>query len=71
MRRKDAEHKVEQINAKFPGFVPEVFSPKGGGQPPYLVALGGRTTRAQAQTLQREALSKGMPRGTYIQNFSN
>jgi hypothetical protein len=71
MRRKDAEHKVEQISAKFPGFVPEVFSPKGSGQAPYLVALGGRTTRAQAQTLQREALAKGMPRGTYIQNFSN
>ncbi|MGO9262591.1 MAG: hypothetical protein ACLQU1_40865 [Bryobacteraceae bacterium] len=71
MRRKDADHKVEQINAKFPGFVPEVFSPKGGGQPPYLVALGGRMTRVRAQTLQRQALAKGLPQGTYVQNFSN
>jgi hypothetical protein len=71
MRRKDADHRVEQINAKFPGFVPEVFSPKGGRQPPYLVALGGRMTRVRAQTLQRQALAKGLPQGTYVQNFSN
>lgn len=70
-RRKDAESKVTQINAKYPGFVPEVFSPKGGGQPPYLVALGGRMTRTQARQLRSQALSKGMPSGTYVQNFSN
>jgi hypothetical protein len=70
-KRKDADHKVAQINAKFPGFVPEVFSPRGAGQAPYLVALGGRMTRAQAQSLQRDARAKGMPPGTYIQNFKN
>ncbi|HTX39946.1 MAG TPA: hypothetical protein VME43_33235 [Bryobacteraceae bacterium] len=71
MHRKDADHKVAQINARYPGFVPEVFSPKGSGQPPYLVALGGRMTRAQARILQRQALAKGMPHGTYVQNFTN
>ncbi len=71
MHRKDADHKVAQINARYPGFVPEVFSPKGGGQAPYLVALGGRMTRDQARILQRQALAKGMPHGTYVQNFTN
>lgn len=71
MRRQDAEHKVAQIGARFPGFIPEVFSPNGGGRPPYLVALGGRMTRGQARTLQRQAREKGMPSGTYIQNFNN
>jgi hypothetical protein len=71
MHRKDADHKVAQINARFPGFLPEVFSPKGSDKPPYLVALGGRMTRAQARSLQREALAKGMPHGTYVQNFTN
>jgi hypothetical protein len=65
-RRKDADHKVAQINSKFPGFVPEVISPKSGW---YLVTLGGRMTRAQARVLQRQAVSKGMPSGTYIQNY--
>ena len=68
-KRKDADHKAAQISRKFPGFVPEVFSPNGAGRPPYLVALGGRMTRAQAKSLQREVLAKGMPAGTYIQNF--
>lgn len=71
MRRKDADHKVAQINEKWPGFVAEVFSPSGGDKPPYLVSLGGRMTRAQAQTLQRQALADGLPRGTYAQNFKN
>jgi hypothetical protein len=71
MRRKDADHKAAQIGARFPGFAPEVFAPKGGGRPPYLVSLGGRMTRAQARTLQRQALAKGMPQGTYLQNFTN
>jgi len=71
LRRKEADHQVAQINAKLPGFVPEVLSPKGGGQPPYLVALGGRMTRSQAQTLRRQALAKGLPHGTYLRKFSN
>ncbi len=67
-RRKDADHKMAQISSKFPGFVPEVISPKTGW---YLVTLGGRMTRTQARTLQHQALSKGMPSGTYVQNFNN
>jgi len=70
-RRKDADHKVAQINAKFPGFVPEVFTPNGSGSPPYLVALGGRMTRNQARSLRSQVLAKGLPSGTYVQNFKN
>jgi len=68
-QRKDADHKVAQIRARFPGFDPEVFSPNGGNQPPYLVSLRGRMTRSQAQMLQRQALGKGLPPDTYFQNF--
>jgi hypothetical protein len=34
------------------------------------VALGGRMTLAQAERLQKEARSKGLPRDTFVRNFS-
>jgi hypothetical protein len=70
-RLRDAEHKAETINRKIPGLQAEVFAPKGKNQPPYMVALGGRMTRDEAAALQRRARSKGLPRDTFIRNYSD
>jgi hypothetical protein len=55
--------------AKHPGFSPEVFSPKGSGAP-YLVILGGQLSHDQAIKVRQRARAAGMPRDTYIQNFT-
>lgn len=65
-----AEKKARSINEKNPRWRAEVFAPRGD-RTPFYVALGGRLTRAEAERLQREALSKGMPRDTFVRNFSN
>jgi hypothetical protein len=65
-----AEKKAQSIHAKWPGVEAEVFAPNGSGRPPYLVALGGRMTRDEAVRLLKIARGKGMPRDTYIQNYS-
>jgi serine/threonine protein kinase len=66
----DAEHKVDQISAKHPELNPEVFSPTGAGSP-YLVVLGGLMSREEATRLRRRARLAGMPRDSYVQNYSH
>lgn len=65
-----AEKKAHTINRRFPHFKAEVFTvqPRRG---PYLVALGGRMTHDEAVSLQRAARSKGLPRDTFIRNYSH
>ncbi len=69
--RDHAEHKVETINKMKLGFHAAVFAPRGTNQPPYFVSLGGRMSRDEAVDLQRKAKSKGLPRDTFIRNFSD
>lgn len=71
LRMKDAENKAKSINQKTPGLKAEVYTPKGRNQPPFLVALGGRMTRADAAGLQRKAISRGLPRDTFIRNYND
>ena len=68
---RDAEKKALAINQKWPGFNAEVFAPKGTRNPPYLVALGGRMNRLEAARLLQKARSRGLPRDTFILNFSD
>jgi hypothetical protein len=68
---RDADHKVRRINEKWPAFRAEVFTPKGRRQGPYYVALGGRMARLDAERLQRTARAAGLPRDTFVRNFSN
>jgi eukaryotic-like serine/threonine-protein kinase len=67
--RAAAEKKVEQLNEYHPGLNANVFSPKDKGGY-YLVSLGGRMTREEAERLQRTARGKGLPRDLYVQNYS-
>jgi hypothetical protein len=69
-RYRDAQTKAERINQKLPGLHAAVFTPRGKERPPYFVALGGRMTRAEAVNLQRVAMAKGMPRDTFVRNYS-
>ena len=59
------------INRKWPAFEAEVFTPKGRNQPPYLVALGGRMDRLEAARVLQKARSRGLPRDTFMLNFSD
>ncbi|MDQ2775564.1 MAG: hypothetical protein M3Y57_11710 [Acidobacteriota bacterium] len=68
-RESDAQKRVDWINGKYPSFHPEVFSPSGHGRP-YLVVLGGRMTRDEANRLRQKARSSGLPHDSYIQNYS-
>jgi hypothetical protein len=64
-----AVQKANQINEKWPDMRAVVFAPKQlRGY--YLVALGDRMTREDAAQLQRKARGMGLPRDTYIQNYS-
>jgi hypothetical protein len=65
-----AEAKVRRVNQRWPGFHAEVFAPKGRGRGPYMVALGGRMTRAEAARVQQSARRNGLPRDTFIRNYS-
>jgi cell division septation protein DedD len=65
----DAARQAQALNAKHPGFDPEVFSPDSKG--PYLIVLGGPMTRDEANRLRQKARSVGFPHDAYIQNFSH
>lgn len=65
-----AEHKAQTINSKYPDMKAEVFSPKGDGAP-YLVTLGGPMERDAAFQFRNRAVSQGLPRDTYAQNYSH
>lgn len=67
--REAAEKKVAQVNRRWPTLNASVFVPKDKGGY-YLVALGGRMKREDAARLQRKARSLGLPRDTYVQNYS-
>jgi hypothetical protein len=70
-RFQDAAHKVATINQRHPDFHAEVFTPNGHTHGPFLVALGGRVTRAEAERLERRAKSQGLPRDTFARNYAN
>jgi hypothetical protein len=64
-----AAKKVQRINKDHPGINAAVFSPSGKSGY-YLVSLGGRMTREEAERLRRSARGKGLPRDLYVQNYS-
>jgi hypothetical protein len=66
--RAAAEKKARSLNEKRAAWRAEVFAPKGD-RAPYYVSLGGRMTLPQAERLQREARTKGLPRDTFVRNF--
>jgi hypothetical protein len=68
--RTNAEKKAKALNEKRAGWRAEVFAPKGD-RAPYFVSLGGRMTLTEAEKVQREARAKGLPRDTFVRNFSN
>jgi len=68
---RDAKKKALAINKRWPGMNAEVFAPKGVDHPPYLVALGGRMSRIEAARVLQKARSRGLPRDTFILNFSD
>jgi eukaryotic-like serine/threonine-protein kinase len=67
--RDAAAKKVTQVNRRWPSMNASVFVPKDNSGY-YLVALGGRMKREDAARLQRKARSLGLPRDTYLQNYS-
>jgi hypothetical protein len=69
--RGQAEKKARTVNRKWPGFQAGVFTPRGTNDPPFLVALGGAMDRDRAAALQKKARAKGLPRDTFIRNYSN
>ncbi len=69
-RKQDAERKAQSINERWPNFDAEVITPSGSNNAPYLVALGGRMTRPDALRLRQQARRQGLPRDTFVQNYS-
>jgi eukaryotic-like serine/threonine-protein kinase len=69
--REHAEHKISTINKLDPGLHASLFAPRGPNQPPFFVALGGRMSRSDAVALQKKARSMGLPRDTFVRNFSD
>jgi hypothetical protein len=67
--RDAAAKKAQQLNEYHPGIHAAVFVPKDNGGY-YLVSLGGRMTREEAERLQRSAQGRGLPRDLYVQNYS-
>jgi hypothetical protein len=70
-RYEHARSKVQTINRVAPGLHATVFTPKGSNRPPYLISLGGRMTREEALAVQKKAWAQGLPRDTFVQNYSN
>ena len=67
---RDADGKARRINEKWPAFRAEVLAPNGLDRGPYLVALGGPMTRPEAERLWQAARSSGLPRDTFVRNFT-
>jgi eukaryotic-like serine/threonine-protein kinase len=68
--RAAAEKKVSDVNRRWPSLNASVFVPKDK-RGYYLVALGGRMKHEDASRLQHKARSLGLPRDTYVQNYSD
>jgi len=67
--REMAAKKAKQLNEKWPDLGAAVFAPKGHREY-YLVALGDWMTREEAERVQRKVRRQGLPRDTYIQNYT-
>jgi hypothetical protein len=65
-----AEKKARSINEKRAAWRADVFAPRGD-RAPFYVSLGGRMTLPEAERLQKEARSKGLPRDTFVRNFKD
>jgi len=65
--RKAAEQRAATINRRHPTLQAEVFAP--GGRAPYLISVGGRMTRAQAERLEKRVRALGLPRDSFARNF--
>jgi serine/threonine protein kinase len=68
-KQSQAQAKADSIAKKHSGLNPEVFTPNGHA--PYLVTLGGSMTREQANAFRQKAISAGLPRDTYTQNYTS
>jgi hypothetical protein len=64
-----AAKRAKQIDDRWPELHAEVFAPKGR-RGYYLVALGDGMNRLDATRVQRKARELGLPRDTYVQNYS-
>ncbi len=64
-----AQKRAELLNKKYASLHPQVFSPTG--RAPFLVTLGDPLPRDQALALRDKARSSGLPRDTYMQNYSH
>lgn len=69
-RQSDAQNKVQELAARYPELHPEVFTPNENGGL-YLVVVGGEMTRTQAEDARHRVRQLGLPRDSYIQNFSH
>lgn len=67
--REAAAKKAQQLNEYHPGINAAVFRPKDNGRY-YMVALGGRMTREDAERLRRTARGRGLPHDLYVQNYT-
>lgn len=64
-----AKQKAATIASRNPALNPQVFTPNG--RAPYLVTLGGAMTHEDAAAFRNKAVAAGLPRDTYIQNYSH
>jgi hypothetical protein len=67
----DAQKRADRLNQRWPSLRASVFAPKGKNRPPYFVVLGGRMSHEEAIHLLRLARAKGLPRDTFIRNYSD
>jgi hypothetical protein len=67
-RQDQAQKRADALNQKFAALHPQVFSPTG--RAPFLVTLGDPLPLDQAKALRDKARSSGLPRDTYMQNYS-
>jgi hypothetical protein len=63
-----ADARADAINKKYPQLHAQTFTPTG--KSPFLVTVGGAMSRTDAARFRRTALSLGMPRDTYAQNYA-
>jgi hypothetical protein len=68
-RESQAQQKADSLAKRDPSLSPQVFTPNGHA--PYLVTVGGLMTREQAEAFKRKALSAGLPRDLYAQNYAH
>ena len=69
-READAKKRAATINRRHPDLNAEVFAPNGAGKSPFLVSIGGSTDRAAMAQVRRNAMRLGLPRDSYLQNYS-